>query len=233
MSWIGHARRLCASARRARQAGALRLSGAARRSARRRARASQSADHRRIEMPCPPTGPRSKRWPAAALDRRCSPTIRTGLRASALDVAGHPFRLVEDASDARGGRRVRGAGQGAGPRRQARGAVRRRASSTSPKAAPPSTPPSAARARRGVVATARALHARMRALIDAIEAGRSGRVRHILHIGIGGSALGPRSAGRCARPRSGPLRRRDRLQRRWRRAGGGVRALRSRRRRCS
>ncbi|MBY0582645.1 MAG: glucose-6-phosphate isomerase [Sphingomonas sp.] len=41
------------------------------------------------------------------------------------------------------------------------------------------------------VARAAALHARMRALIDAIEAGALGDVRHILHIGIGGSALGP------------------------------------------
>ena len=41
------------------------------------------------------------------------------------------------------------------------------------------------------VALAKALHARMRALIDAIEAGAFGPVRHILHIGIGGSALGP------------------------------------------
>ena len=41
------------------------------------------------------------------------------------------------------------------------------------------------------VARANALHARMRALIDAIEGGALGPVRHILHIGIGGSALGP------------------------------------------
>ncbi|MDX3901184.1 MAG: glucose-6-phosphate isomerase [Sphingobium sp.] len=41
------------------------------------------------------------------------------------------------------------------------------------------------------VARAKALHARMRALIDAIEAEALGPVRHILHIGIGGSALGP------------------------------------------
>jgi glucose-6-phosphate isomerase len=41
------------------------------------------------------------------------------------------------------------------------------------------------------VARASALHARMRALIDAIEADVFGPVRHILHIGIGGSALGP------------------------------------------
>jgi len=41
------------------------------------------------------------------------------------------------------------------------------------------------------VARANALHARMRALIDAIEAEAFGPVRHILHIGIGGSALGP------------------------------------------
>lgn len=41
------------------------------------------------------------------------------------------------------------------------------------------------------VARARGSHARMRALIDAIEAEALGPVRHILHIGIGGSALGP------------------------------------------
>jgi glucose-6-phosphate isomerase len=42
-----------------------------------------------------------------------------------------------------------------------------------------------------LVAQAKRLHERMRALIDAIEAGALGPVRHILHIGIGGSALGP------------------------------------------
>lgn len=41
------------------------------------------------------------------------------------------------------------------------------------------------------VALANALHLRMRALIDAIEAGALGEIRHILHLGIGGSALGP------------------------------------------
>ena len=41
------------------------------------------------------------------------------------------------------------------------------------------------------VASAAALHARMRALVDAIEAEAFGPVRHILHLGIGGSALGP------------------------------------------
>ena len=41
------------------------------------------------------------------------------------------------------------------------------------------------------VARAAALHARMRALIDAIEAGAFGEIRSVLHIGIGGSALGP------------------------------------------
>jgi glucose-6-phosphate isomerase len=41
------------------------------------------------------------------------------------------------------------------------------------------------------VAKARALQSRMRALIDAIEADALGPVRHILHVGIGGSALGP------------------------------------------
>ncbi|MGC6400679.1 glucose-6-phosphate isomerase [Sphingomonas sp. FW199] len=41
------------------------------------------------------------------------------------------------------------------------------------------------------VARARGFQSRMRALIDAIEAEALGPVRHILHIGIGGSALGP------------------------------------------
>ena len=41
------------------------------------------------------------------------------------------------------------------------------------------------------VARARKFHARMRALIDAIEAEALGPIRHVLHIGIGGSALGP------------------------------------------
>ncbi|MBW8841188.1 MAG: glucose-6-phosphate isomerase, partial [Sphingomonadales bacterium] len=41
------------------------------------------------------------------------------------------------------------------------------------------------------VASAQALHARMRALIDAIEAEALGPIRNILHVGIGGSALGP------------------------------------------
>ena len=41
------------------------------------------------------------------------------------------------------------------------------------------------------VSLARAFHARMRALIDAIEADALGPIRHVLHVGIGGSALGP------------------------------------------
>ncbi len=41
------------------------------------------------------------------------------------------------------------------------------------------------------VAHAKGLHSRMRALIDAIEGDALGPVKHILHIGIGGSALGP------------------------------------------
>lgn len=41
------------------------------------------------------------------------------------------------------------------------------------------------------VAKARVLHARMRALIDAIESEALGAIRHVLHVGIGGSALGP------------------------------------------
>lgn len=41
------------------------------------------------------------------------------------------------------------------------------------------------------VAKARALHERMRSLIEHIDNGLLGEIRHILHIGIGGSALGP------------------------------------------
>lgn len=44
------------------------------------------------------------------------------------------------------------------------------------------------------VAQARKFHGRMRALIDAIEAEALGPIRHVLHVGIGGSALGPNLA---------------------------------------
>ena len=51
-------------------------------------------------------------------------------------------------------------------------------------------------AERGVgdpesIALSRAFHNRMRALIDAIDADLFGPIQHIVHIGIGGSALGP------------------------------------------
>ena len=42
------------------------------------------------------------------------------------------------------------------------------------------------------VARARGLQERMRGLIEAIEAGALGDIKHVLHIGIGGSALGPK-----------------------------------------
>jgi glucose-6-phosphate isomerase len=42
------------------------------------------------------------------------------------------------------------------------------------------------------VANARQLQTRMRGLVEAIDAGALGEIRHILHIGIGGSALGPK-----------------------------------------
>ena len=42
------------------------------------------------------------------------------------------------------------------------------------------------------VVHAKELHNRMRGLIEAIEAGALGDIEHILHIGIGGSALGPK-----------------------------------------
>ncbi len=42
------------------------------------------------------------------------------------------------------------------------------------------------------VAAAKAMQARMRGLIEAIDAGAMGEIKHVLHIGIGGSALGPK-----------------------------------------
>lgn len=42
------------------------------------------------------------------------------------------------------------------------------------------------------VEQAQALHRRMRALVEAIEAGAFGEIKHLLHVGIGGSALGPK-----------------------------------------
>lgn len=42
------------------------------------------------------------------------------------------------------------------------------------------------------VQTAKMYQARMRGLIEAIDAGAMGEIRHIVHIGIGGSALGPK-----------------------------------------
>jgi glucose-6-phosphate isomerase len=41
-------------------------------------------------------------------------------------------------------------------------------------------------------AAAKALQNRMRGLIEAIDAGAMGEIKHVLHIGIGGSALGPK-----------------------------------------
>ncbi len=41
------------------------------------------------------------------------------------------------------------------------------------------------------VALAKHLHDRMRALVEAIHGGAFGEIKHVLHIGIGGSALGP------------------------------------------
>jgi glucose-6-phosphate isomerase len=41
------------------------------------------------------------------------------------------------------------------------------------------------------VAAAKALHERMRALIEVIDAGGFGSIKHVIHVGIGGSALGP------------------------------------------
>ncbi|WP_296680007.1 glucose-6-phosphate isomerase [Novosphingobium sp.] len=44
------------------------------------------------------------------------------------------------------------------------------------------------------VEEAHALHLRMKALVEAIHAGALGEVKHLIHIGIGGSALGPNLA---------------------------------------
>ena len=174
-------------------------------------------------------------WAAieSARARRRSPTCSRAepdrLSRLALDAAGHPFRFLQDPSRRRRWSPPSSAlAEAQRSRRRARRPVRRARSSIRPRAAPPSIAPSAARARRRASPAPRGLHARMRALIDAIEAGRSAPVRHILHIGIGGSALGPELADRRARPRRRPLRGRGRLQRRRRRARGSGRRLRSR-----
>ena len=67
--------------------------------------------------------------------------------------------------------------------------------------------PSAARDRADAVELAAARRGRMRALVDAIEGGAFGDVSGILHIGIGGSVLGPALARRRARPQPGAARR--------------------------
>lgn len=41
------------------------------------------------------------------------------------------------------------------------------------------------------VAAAKRLHERMRALIEVVDAGGFGEIKHLIHVGIGGSALGP------------------------------------------
>ncbi len=46
----------------------------------------------------------------------------------------------------------------------------------------------------GSVEEADALHQRMHILVDAIHRGALGEIRHLIHIGIGGSALGPKLA---------------------------------------
>ncbi len=60
-----------------------------------------------------------------------------------------------------------------------------------PRGARPSMSPSAARARPDAVELVGRPTSRMRALVDAIEAGAFGDMTGILHIGIGGSVLGP------------------------------------------
>ena len=52
---------------------------------------------------------------------------------------------------------------------------------------------------------AAARRTRMRALVDAVEAGAFGAVTAVLHIGIGGSVLGPALVGRRARPPEPPI----------------------------
>jgi glucose-6-phosphate isomerase len=74
--------------------------------------------------------------------------------------------------------------------RAKRGAMFAGEASTLPKAARWNIPPSAGWAARTAVEEA-ALHLRMKGLVEAIHAGALGEVRHLIHIGIGGSALGP------------------------------------------
>jgi glucose-6-phosphate isomerase len=76
------------------------------------------------------------------------------------------------------------------------------------------------------VEEAAALLERMKLLVEAIHEGVLGEVRHLIHIGIGGSALGPGAGGRRAgaRPRAG--RRPRGLEHRRARARGRLRRVR-------
>ena len=163
-----------------------------------------------------------RRWPS------CSRPIPTGSPSSAARCGdGHPLRLVEDPPDRRSGAGLRGAGRGERPCRQARGAVRAARSSTSPRAAP--------RAHRASAGVGKAESVEERRALPPADAhaGRRDRGRRARrgappdphrHRRLGARpGAGGRRAG--ARRRSATMSRR--LQHRRRRAGRGVRRLRS------
>ncbi len=136
------------------------------------------------------------------------------------------FRLLQDASDDRGGHRVRGARQGAGHARQARGLVfgqghqRHRGPFGHPRR----------RARRGERGGQCQGRRAPRADARADRRDRGGRARRHppraprRHRRVGARA---RPAGRCAGARGYRVRRRDRLEHRRRRARGSVQEVRS------
>ena len=131
---------------------------------------------------------------------RCSPPSRTGWAALSFEVAGIYFDWSKTHLDAGLRRRVRRAraSEWVLPRRARRCLPAR--SSIRARAAPPTHVAERGSGAPDEVDLATARRQRMRALVDAIEAGAFGDVTGILHIGIGGSVLGPGAAGRRARP---------------------------------
>ena len=130
-----------------------------------------------------------------AVRRRARPAEPAELRSCR-----HLFRLVEDPSRRRRHRKLCRPRRTDGVRRARATPSSPAGSSTRAKDGRRPMSPSAAAASPDDVELAAARRQRMRALVDAIEAGAFGDVTGVLHIGIGGSVLGPGPAGRRARP---------------------------------
>ena len=147
-----------------------------------------------------------------------------------FEVAGLYFDWSKTHLDQGSDRAFHRAGGADGFRRRTRRACSRARSSIRAKAARRLMSPSAASGAPEDVDLATARRQRMRALIDAIEAGAFGDVTGVLHIGIGGSRARPGAAGRRAGTALGQARRALPVQHRRRCVRRGGEAARSRRR---